>query len=372
MNLCPDIGLSFEGSTLISRFPYLKVLDLHYRRIKKLPSSLGKLIHLRYLDLSFNDMYYLPKSITRLVNLLSLDLTGCCNLIELPRDMNKLMKLRHFWLQGCNSLTHMPEGLGKLKDLQILDIFIVGDKSGVKGNVTGDLADLSDLNNLQKELIIIVGAESKSIESEVRTAHLGRKDNLERLIVRFKETAKAHDHEQFLEQLQHQGSSLRYPEIKGYGGKKLPSWMMNDELYRRLPNLRGIQLFYHEDCHFLEPEEAMCEEQQLSMRLYICCKRYPYLLDWIPGFSQLKEQLKMENLELEFTNPKADGLRVLTLHSLIIKDYLAAYPSYEHPHQPFILLNNCFPNLHNLAITNINNLKFFPSSFVTSPLLKTC
>ena len=79
----------------ISRFKYLRVLDLSESSFEVLSSSVGTLKHLRYLNLSCNwNLKQLPNSICKLYNLQTLLLDGCINLERLPKGIRNMINLR--------------------------------------------------------------------------------------------------------------------------------------------------------------------------------------------------------------------------------------------------------------------------------------
>ncbi|KAK9291220.1 hypothetical protein L1049_009408 [Liquidambar formosana] len=106
--------------TLISSFPFLRVLDLSGSEFEELPNFVGKLKHLRYLCLLGNGrLKTLPNSICKLLNLQSLDIMNCDQLEDLPRDIGKLVSLRYLRLTA--QLICMPEkGLLGLTSLRTL------------------------------------------------------------------------------------------------------------------------------------------------------------------------------------------------------------------------------------------------------------
>ena len=82
--------------TCISRFKYVRLLDLSFSRFEVLPSSISTLKHLRYLSLRGNMLIKkLPNSIYSLQNLETLKLAGCERLEELPKDIRNMINLRY-------------------------------------------------------------------------------------------------------------------------------------------------------------------------------------------------------------------------------------------------------------------------------------
>ena len=128
----------------ISRFKYLRLLDLEFSCFEVLPSSISTLKHLRYLKLGGNEeIKKLPNSICDLQNLETLLLTLCKGIEELPRDIRKMINLRvlsistkqmylpdkgieclrslrSLGFMKCPRLKFLPEGIQQLIALRIL------------------------------------------------------------------------------------------------------------------------------------------------------------------------------------------------------------------------------------------------------------
>lgn len=82
------------GYVTASGLKLLRVLDLEYAPIDKLPHELVYLFNLRYLNLRGTQIKKLAKSIGRLRKLETLDIMGT-NIETLPRGISKLINLRH-------------------------------------------------------------------------------------------------------------------------------------------------------------------------------------------------------------------------------------------------------------------------------------
>ncbi|KAM5577449.1 putative disease resistance protein RGA3 [Rosa sericea] len=105
--------------TCISRFKYMRVLDLSGSPLEELPSSIGSLFHLRFLNLfATRKIKRLPNSISKLLNLETLALGGCDALEEIPKDIGNLINLRT--LQITTQQTYLPKGIRRLTSLQFL------------------------------------------------------------------------------------------------------------------------------------------------------------------------------------------------------------------------------------------------------------
>jgi hypothetical protein len=80
----------------ISRFKYLRLLDISNLSFEVLSSSIGTLKHLRYLNLCRSPkLKKLPDSICNLYNLQTLLLHYCPRLERLPKDTRKMINLRY-------------------------------------------------------------------------------------------------------------------------------------------------------------------------------------------------------------------------------------------------------------------------------------
>ena len=111
----------------ISRFKYVRVLDLSDSSFEVLSSSISTLKHLRYLNLSRNiNLKKLPNSICKLHNLQTLLLEECDNLKRLPKDIKNMISLR-FLVVKTKHICLLENGVGCLNSLRYLAI--VGCKS---------------------------------------------------------------------------------------------------------------------------------------------------------------------------------------------------------------------------------------------------
>ncbi|XP_057518627.1 disease resistance protein RGA2-like [Amaranthus tricolor] len=135
---------------------YLRVLDLHSRRLEKVPSMIGQLMHLRYLNLSDNVfLTMLPESITKLYNLQTLNLRRCRELKTLPRDLSKLVNLRDLDIFDCKSLRYMPPGMNKMTSLHKLTRFVIRGKRKTFIWGSGCVGKLEDLENFTNHADIL-------------------------------------------------------------------------------------------------------------------------------------------------------------------------------------------------------------------------
>nr|CAD1828958.1 unnamed protein product [Ananas comosus var. bracteatus] len=256
-----DLSNCFSLESLPSSLCDLKNLhDLNLSCLKSLvalPESIGSLQNLRILNVSeCCSLQSLPSSSSDLQHLEKLDISGCGKLCELPKMIQKLTKLRVLLNNNCSELKGMPQGIGKLVSLQELSVFVIGKQDRVE-----HCASISELEHLKLVgELRIKGLENVTSPVDAKAANLIEKNlrslKLEWNVLSAEEgmdstVLPAEEIETVLENLQpHQ--KLVELNIRGYGGRKFPSWMMN-RIGLCLPNLDEIRLDNIPVCSSLPP-----------------------------------------------------------------------------------------------------------------------
>ncbi|KAF4365473.1 hypothetical protein G4B88_025652 [Cannabis sativa] len=158
---------------VVSRFEFVRTLDIHGLGISRVPSSIKELKLLKYFDLSQNEnITQLPHSITKLLNLQTLKLSSCYGLKRLPRrGFEDLINLRHLEIDGCYNLTSLPRGIHQLPNLQILSQLEVSDQGtspNIGFNTFTKEVDIKNLGHekfdMSRYLNVVSGVQSLSLE----------------------------------------------------------------------------------------------------------------------------------------------------------------------------------------------------------------
>ncbi|XP_057781441.1 putative disease resistance protein RGA3 isoform X2 [Salvia miltiorrhiza] len=192
----------------------LHVLHLH-SEVKKLPSSIRKLIHLRDFDISKTSIEVLPDWIGEFLHLQTLRVELRW-LRKLPSTIKYLINLRHLYITED---VELPMGIGRLTSLQTLTHFPVGDQNGCK------IEELGSLNNLKGELRIL-NLKTVHDKEEAWKANLFKKSKILKLRLEWDRYGRREGgtyDEDVLEGLQPH-SDLRELEIFNYKGKRFPLW----------------------------------------------------------------------------------------------------------------------------------------------------
>ncbi|GKV49772.1 hypothetical protein SLEP1_g56504 [Rubroshorea leprosula] len=185
--------------------------------IEQLPTWIGKMKHLRYLDISYTDIEELPQFIMGLYSLRTLKFMYCSRIVKQPEGVEDLVSLRHIYFNEDNC---MPLRIGRLKDLQTLQLFVVGLQKGSR------IEELGCLSQLRGELRI---CHLEHVESylEAEKAKLSKKTGLCKLSLGWwteRNTEECNHDEDVLAGLK-PPPNLTNLTIHCYGGEKCPSWM---------------------------------------------------------------------------------------------------------------------------------------------------
>uniref|UniRef100_A0A2N9HVB2 Rx N-terminal domain-containing protein n=1 Tax=Fagus sylvatica TaxID=28930 RepID=A0A2N9HVB2_FAGSY len=240
-------------------FKGLRVLKLFGFTITELSDSIVGLIHLRLLHIFKTNIKALPKSITKLYNLQTLRIEGCYRFKDLPEDLIKLINLRHIYFNhelymftrnriNPHHLNRLPKDLGKLTCLQTLKYFKVGQEAGHR------IEELGHLNQLSGQLLII-GLENVRDKDEARSAHLTEKARIHELRLYWSQNPNRevnHQNEEEVSEGLQPPQYLKGLMIVGFGGNKLPSWMLtNCDALSLFGNLIKINLINCRNCEEL-------------------------------------------------------------------------------------------------------------------------
>ncbi|GKV38002.1 hypothetical protein SLEP1_g45960 [Rubroshorea leprosula] len=203
------------------RFKRLRILSfekgsLWRINIEQLPTWIGKMKHLRYLDISNTNIKELPQFIMELYSLQTLRFMYCSWIVKQPEGVENLVSLRHIYFSKKSC---MPLRIGRLKDLQTLQLFVVGLQEGSR------IEELGCLSQLRGELRIC-HLEHVENYSEAKKAKLSEKIELYELNLEWtkRNTEECNHDDDVLAGLK-PPPNLRNLTIEYYGGKKCPSWM---------------------------------------------------------------------------------------------------------------------------------------------------
>ncbi|XP_010271394.1 PREDICTED: putative disease resistance protein RGA3 [Nelumbo nucifera] len=223
-------------SDLFEELRFLRVLDLSWTDLKRIPDSICELKHLRYLDLSATRISVLPESMCNLFNLQILRLIHCYKLRKLLENMRSLINLQYLFVSGDFGLKErsliqetrtlvvlkQPRGIGRLTYLKTLPYFVVGQDDGFM------LGELKTLQHLHGKLSISK-LENVTDMLQAKEANLKEKKRLNELEFQWSDVIgnlqDGGDTDAVLESLQpHTG--LKGLTIRSYPGISFPNWMM--------------------------------------------------------------------------------------------------------------------------------------------------
>ncbi|XP_027336606.1 putative disease resistance protein RGA1 [Abrus precatorius] len=235
-----------EGELPVANFKYLRVLKMPCSSIVKLSASAEQLEQLRYLDLFDSaGRVSLPKFISNLVFLQTLKLGNCDE--SFSEDVAKLVNLRFLDIVDYDdSFTGMAVGLRKLCSLQILSIFVVGDRQEINYGTLNELKDLIRGKLRMKHLDRV-----RDVAWESQDVNLKQKKFLQSLTLSWSyQDICNSDSLQLLENLESH-HNLKRLKVNYYPGVLFPNWLS------LFTNVVDISLYAFDKCRFLPPFERL-------------------------------------------------------------------------------------------------------------------
>ncbi|KAJ3681597.1 hypothetical protein LUZ60_014170 [Juncus effusus] len=256
---------------LVNTATRLRVLDLRWSNINKLPEFMGFLIHLRLLVLTDTTVTEIPESIGELVSLQYLWIQGCKKLFKLPKGIFKLQKLRCLDLHNTK-IEGIPYGISQLQNLNVLQGFVISNNNGRGSDGGGggsssqrnSLGNWSTLNDL-RELTSLKRLTIHNLERALKEATIGEfilRDMLQLEFLELQITPKEpyvkncgyRDEE--IEKIQEifevvllPPSSVEILTIDGFFGRYFPSWFISNPNNQSVPQLRRLEL---RNCYLLK------------------------------------------------------------------------------------------------------------------------
>ncbi|XP_059456678.1 putative disease resistance protein RGA4 [Corylus avellana] len=232
----------------ISRFKYLRVLDLSYSSFEVLSRSICTLKHLRFLNLAWNDrIKKLPNSICKLYNLQTLLLHGCPRLERLPKDTKKMINLRY--LTVTTTYTYLFEnGACHLNSLRFLRVYYCPRLEILFQGMNGRLTNLrtlvilgcNRLTSLTHDIKLLTTVETLIVENCKELSLTGGEDgrNL-KLSLRKLKILDLPKLEVLPEWLKGSADTLQFLSIRDCPNlMALPEWLPS------LKSLRTLEIFY--------------------------------------------------------------------------------------------------------------------------------
>nr|XP_019707753.1 putative disease resistance protein RGA3 [Elaeis guineensis] len=263
-------------NVIFNKLSRLRVLDVSFSAIQRLPPSLDNLIHLRYLNISYTKISMIPETIGNLRNLQGLDISHT-KITAIPETIGNVRTLQYLKMQNCRYLSRLPNNIVNLHNLMSLDLDftkVVGMPAGLgrlqnlhtlrefspPSNRTEGWCTIEELRSLSCLTDLSIGRlERVSSRSEARVAELRNKPKLTSL--RLHCTPDLQPSEEEMRGIEEMFEELDPPPslerlwIEYYFGREFPKWMVETSSSTSIlfPNLRRLNLYGCRYCERLPP-----------------------------------------------------------------------------------------------------------------------
>ncbi|KAM0866898.1 hypothetical protein ACQ4PT_042338 [Festuca glaucescens] len=260
-------NINMKSGDLLAHFPSLRTLYADSTGVGELAELLHEFKHLRFLSLEHSDISSLPDNLGKMKLLQFISLFGSKKFVELPHSIVQLSQLRYLQMGGT-SISGIPRGFCVLTNLRSV--------IGFPAVEDGDWCSLEELGPLyQLTQIGLQGLENITAPSSAAKAKLGHKVHLNILYLswhtRVGGDGKIKQVDSFSEEEQEKTEkvfdelcpppNLDYISIKGYFGRRLPTWMMSSAVVP-LKFLRVLMIENLACCTLLP--NGLCQLQYLE------------------------------------------------------------------------------------------------------------
>ncbi|XP_058067574.1 disease resistance protein RPP8-like [Magnolia sinica] len=316
---------------LYRRFNLLRVLDLSYIKIPKLPNEIGTLIHLRYLGvmvdplMTFFEFFLnvkrstptsLPSSMINLHNLETMYVRESSCSIYIPSFIWKMKQLRH--VDVPKGIIIISEGLwSKIVRRPSLGLDCLANLETLKGVRAGDWIEdyLGKQTNLKRLEIceILWSGHGKGLSNS-----LTKLDHLQSLSLQWEDAIPvflSFSHHLHLKKMFLRGKLKQLPESYEFSPNltKLTlegSRLMEDpmETLEKLPNLRILRLLLDS----YKGEKMVCSAQGFPQLEYLHVEKLDELEEWRVEEGAMPRLLHLLILECSHLKMLPEGLQCVT------------------------------------------------------------
>uniref|UniRef100_A0A0D9X6R4 NB-ARC domain-containing protein n=1 Tax=Leersia perrieri TaxID=77586 RepID=A0A0D9X6R4_9ORYZ len=255
------IGNAVEEIPGLEKQKRLRPLVLVGAGLQIVPESVGYLVLLRLLDVSYNEIKKLPESIGNLPSLECLSVFGCTKLVSLPASFMKLTKISFLQI-GDTGLAQIPKGIGNFQQMDNLRSVFQNGTTGFEMDELGTLSKIRRLRVIKLEQATPPAAPVLCNKNHLKELGLCcTMEPVRRTQYQDSEMKKI----EMIYSILHPPPSLIYIFLDGFPCGTFPEWL-SSEPQDTLPNLAHMHFNHCISCPKLPPAGQLPVLQVLHVK----------------------------------------------------------------------------------------------------------